>query len=124
LAAVVFSFACLLILAPFARVPMLRAPAFTSAYQSALCMADLITAVLLFGQFFRLRTGALLALASGYLYCSGFSMLHALTFPGALAPEGLLGAGPQTAAWIYVIWRMGFPLFVITYALLSARRER
>ena len=32
----------------------------------------------------------------------------ALTFPGAFAPTGLLGAGPQSAAWLNAFWRFGF----------------
>jgi diguanylate cyclase (GGDEF)-like protein len=32
---------------------------------------------------------------------------------------GLLGAGPQTTAWLYMFWHGGFPLFVIVYALLK-----
>ena len=44
---------------------------------------------------------------------------HALTFPGLFAPTGLLGAGPQTTAWLYMVWHGGFPLLVISYALLK-----
>src|SRR5262249_32711511 len=32
---------------------------------------------------------------------------------------GLLGAGPQTTAWLYFLWHGAFPLFVIAYALLK-----
>ena len=45
--------------------------------------------------------------------------MHALTFPGLFAPTGLLGAGPQTTVWLYMIWHGGFPLLVIGYALLK-----
>src|SRR3989442_9736977 len=49
---------------------------------------------------------------------------HALSFPGLFAPIGLLGAGPQTTAWLYMFWHGGFPLFVVAYVLLKdARRE-
>ena len=34
---------------------------------------------------------------------------------------GLLHAGPQTTAWLYVVWHAGFPLFVLAFAL---RRRR
>ena len=51
---------------------------------------------------------------------------HALSFPRLFAPEGLIGAGPQTTAWLYMIWHAGFPLAVIGYALLrdSPRARR
>ena len=106
---------------PFVRVPLMRMPAFIPAYEAALFFIDLITAVLLFEQVVRLRSGAVLALACGYLFDALIIVPHALTFPGAFAPAGLLGAGPQSTAWLYVFWHGGFPLFVIAYALLRRR---
>ncbi len=47
------------------------------------------------------------------------TVAHALTFPGLFAPTGLLGAGPQSTAWLYMFWHGGFPLLVIAYALLK-----
>ncbi len=72
----------------------------------------------MYEQFARLRSLALLALASGYLFDALIIVPHALSFPGAFVPGGMLGAGPQTTAWLYVFWHGGFPLFVIAYALL------
>jgi PAS domain S-box-containing protein len=108
---------------PFAHVPLPKLPAFVSSYESALAICDLITATLLFGKFTRLRSSALLALACGYLF-NGFTVVpHALTFPGVFSPTGLLGAGSQSTAWLYVFWHAGFPLFVLAYALLRPDAE-
>jgi PAS domain S-box-containing protein len=104
---------------PYAAVPLTPVPAFVASYQSALAVNDLITAVLLFSQFGILRSRALLLLASGYLFTAAAAFVHALTFPGLFAPAGLLNAGPQTTAWLYMIWHGGFPLFVLGYALLK-----
>ena len=111
-------FACAV---PFAGVPLAPVPAFVASYQSALAINDLITAVLLFSQFAILRSRALLLLTSGYLFTAMAAIVHALTFPGLFAPGGLLGAGTQTAVWLYMIWHGGFPLLVLGYALLKAR---
>lgn len=105
--------------APFARVPLAPVWAFIPMYESALVVNDLITAVLLFGQFGFLRSRALLALASGYLFTAFIAVAHALTFPGLFSPTGLLGAGRQSTAWLYMFWHGGFPLIVIAYALLK-----
>jgi Membrane-associated sensor, integral membrane domain len=43
---------------------------------------------------------------------------HVLTFPGAFAPSGLLGAGLSTAAWLFIFWHLGLPVSVIGYAYL------
>ena len=116
-AAIVVSIAFFAVAAPFAQVPLRPVLAFVPTYQSALIVLDLITAILLFGQLRYLRSAGLLALACGYLFTAFLAAAHALTFPGLFAPGGLLGAGPQTTAWLYMFWHGGFPLFVIAYAL-------
>jgi signal transduction histidine kinase len=44
---------------------------------------------------------------------------QALTFPGAFTPSGLLGAGLQSANWLYYFWFTGFPVSVIFYVVLK-----
>src|SRR6202043_1280557 len=92
------------------------------SYESALAINDLITAVLLFAQFSILRSRALLVLACGYLFTAAMVVVHVLTFPGLFSPTGLLGAGPQSTAWLYMFWHGGFPLTVIAYALTFQSR--
>ena len=111
-------------LAPFARIPLAQVWAFIPVYQSTIVITDLITAVLLFGQFAILRAPALLALASAYAFTALIAIPHALTFPGLFAPTGLLGAGPQSTAWLYMFWHAAFPLAVLAYVSLSARPSR
>ena len=106
--------------APFAKRPLLPVEAFLPIYQSALIISDLITAVLLYGQFAILRSRALLVLASAYLFSSLMAVAHALTFPGLFTTAGLF-AGQQTTAWLYFLWHGGFPLLVIAYALLAGK---
>jgi two-component system, sensor histidine kinase and response regulator len=118
---IVLSLVVFLVLAPFATVPLGRMDAFIPAYQSALILCDIITAALLFGQFAITRAAALLALAAGYVFCATMSAAHAATFPGLFAPRGLLGAGLQSTAWLYMFWHGGFPLAAIGYALLKGR---
>ena len=105
--------------APFAKAPLPPVPAFLPMYQSALVINELITSVLLLGQYAILRARALLVLACGFLFSACMAVSHALSFPGLFSPTGLLGAGPQTTAWLYFLWHGGFPLFIIAYALLK-----
>lgn len=104
--------------APLAKLPLRPVWGFIPSYQAALAMGDLITAVLLLTQFTILRSTGLLALALGYLFTALTAVAHTLSFPGLFAPGGLLGAGPQTTAWLYMAWHGGFPLAVIAYALV------
>ncbi len=120
LAVLLVSGAIFLALAPFAKRPLGQVWAFIPIYESALVINDLVTAVLLFGQFSILRSRALRVLASAYLFTAFMTIAHALTFPGLFAPTGLLGAGPQSTAWLYMFWHGGFPLLVIVYATLKS----
>src|SRR5215471_10272109 len=72
-----------------------RIDAFVPAYGTAVFVNELITAVLLFNQFVVLRSRALLAIASGYLFTALIVIPWMLTFPGVFMPNGLLGAGLQ-----------------------------
>jgi two-component system, sensor histidine kinase and response regulator len=107
---------------PFAKTPLQPLPGFIPVYQSALIVGDLITAVLLFGQHRVQREARLGLLASGYLFTALLAAVHLLSFPGLFAPTGLLGAGMQTTAWLYMAWHAGFPLFVIGYVMAGGRR--
>lgn len=105
--------------APFARHPLSPVPAFLPAYQSAVVICELITAVLLLGQFGILRSRRLLVLACAYLFSAFMAVAHAFSFPGLFTAGGLMGAGPQTTAWLYFFWHGGFPLLILAYALLG-----
>src|SRR5262245_5313404 len=103
--------------APFAKVQLPQVEAFIPVYESALTLNDLITAVLLFGQFSILRTPRMLILACPYLFPGLMVGAPMLSFPGLLAEGGLLSGGPQTTAWLYMFWHSAFPLLVMCYAL-------
>jgi PAS domain S-box-containing protein len=117
LTAVIISVTIFAIAAPLARLPLPRVPGFIPAYESALIISDLITAIFLFAQLAILRVRGVLVLASGYLFTALIAFAHMLTFPGAFAAAGLLGAGPQSTAWLYMFWHAAFPIAVIAYAL-------
>jgi PAS domain S-box-containing protein len=120
LVVVLLSAAVFVAVAPFAKTPLPQVWAFIPVYESALVVSDLITAVLLFGQFGFLRSPSLLVLATGYVFTAVSTLAHGLTFPGLFSPTGLLGAGLQSTAWLYMFWHAGFPLGVIAYAGLRA----
>ena len=108
-------------LVPLAKEPLPKVWAFIPIYEAALILNDLITALLLVAQFRIAHSKAVLVLAAGYLFTALATVAHGLSFPGLFTPSGLLGAGPQSTAWIYMFWHGGFPLFVIAYALMRGR---
>ncbi len=72
------------VIAPFASIQLDRVDVFIPVLQTVVSVVDLVTATLLFGQYSIQPQGALLALASGYLFSGSFAFLQTLAFPGGL----------------------------------------
>jgi signal transduction histidine kinase len=104
---------------PLSRLALGKFPAFIPAYGMAMCVNDSITAALLYAQYSILRSRALLILATGYLLTGLSAIPWMLTFPDVFAPHGLLGAGLQSTASIYILWHAAFVTSVIAYALMK-----
>lgn len=105
------------LLLPFAGKPAARIDVYIPVIQTVMCVADLITAVLLFSEYSVERRPAILVLASGYIASGSFAFLQTLAFPGGYGPNGAIGDGLNTPAWIFVLWHTTFPLAVAIYAL-------
>jgi signal transduction histidine kinase len=117
-----FLLALLLILVvtwPFAAIKLPEIAAFVPTLAGALFVSDCVTAALLFAQFSILRHWALLVIASGFWFSALIVVAHALAFPGAFTPTGVLGSGMQSAVWLYWLWHAGLPLAILGYALLK-----
>jgi signal transduction histidine kinase len=117
-----FGIFCALI--PFSRIALPRLEPFTPIYDSTLALNNLVTAGLLLVGFSRSRLSAVIVLASGYLFASLMALPHMAAFPGLFSSNGLLGAGPQTSAWLNVFRQGGFPLVVIGYAVLKRHEAK
>jgi signal transduction histidine kinase len=100
-----------------------RQDAFVPIANTIITINDVITAALLSTQYSVTRHRALLVLASGYLFKALLLIPHALTFPGAFAPAGLLGAHTQTTAWLYQAQHIAFLLAAIGYTMLRDRPD-
>jgi diguanylate cyclase (GGDEF)-like protein len=109
---------------PFASTPLPTVWAFIPIYESWLVVLDLITAVLLFGQYAIVRLRALLVLGSGYLFTAGMITAHALSFPGLFTLTGLFGGDGETTAWLYAFWKWGFTVSLLAYVLLKDDKSR
>jgi len=121
IAVVALSAIAFAVVAPLAKRQLAPLVAFIPIYQTALVVNDLVTALLLFGQFNFVRRRSVLVLACGYLFTAAIAAVHLLSFPALFSASGLLGAGPQTTAWLYMFWHAGFPACVVAYAWLKRK---
>jgi hypothetical protein len=108
-------FVAVAIVGPLATVYLGRVNAFIPVLQTVMCVVDLITAAMLFGQYSIRPKLSLLAVASGYVLSGSFAFLQTLAFPGAYSASGLIGDGVNTAAWIFVFWHASFDLSILVY---------
>ena len=112
-------FVVLILILTVRDIPLGQIDAFIPMIDASTTLVDLIIATLLYVQATVFRSRALGALATGYVFTGLILIPHALTFPGAFAPDGLLGAGVSTTAWIYVFWRTGLPIAIVAYVLFN-----
>ncbi|SFI28477.1 ATP-binding protein [Albimonas pacifica] len=113
--------AALLLVAPSATVRLPGTEPLTAAYVAATLICQMLTAGLLLGVNAVQPTRGLLTLAAGYLFAGAMIVPWGLSFPGAF--PALEGAGRLNAtATIAAVARLGFPLFVLAYALAPAGR--
>jgi signal transduction histidine kinase len=116
-------FALLLVILPLRAIQLAEVPAFIPVIDSIMLVGELITATLLYAQASVFRSRALTVLATGFLAAALLLIPHALTFPGAFGPHGLLGAGVNSTAWIASIRRAAFPISIILYVLVQRRES-
>ena len=110
-------FISIAIVGPLATISLGPVDAFIPVLQTVMCVVDLITAAMLFGQYSIRPKLSVLAVASGYVLSGLFAFLQTLAFPGGYSANGLIGDGVNTASWIFVFWHASFDLSVLAYIL-------
>ncbi|MFM0050656.1 sensor domain-containing diguanylate cyclase [Caballeronia grimmiae] len=111
-AAAALSIIAAVLIWPLAKNPGPVIPAFLPIFATWVTVTEGLTALLLWTQY--VVSGRLLfaALSGAYAFTGVIAAIQLLVFPGIFSPTGLLGAGPQTAIWIWVFWHGGFPALV------------
>ena len=104
---------------PLASVQVARVDAFVPAYATAMFLNDAVTSVLLVGQFLVLRARALLVIASAYLFAALMMIPWLITLPGVLSSDSVFASDLQSPTTFYILRHIGFPLLVISYAMLK-----
>ena len=111
------------VITAFGTTQLQQIEGFIPATEFVIFVSDLFTAALLLSHARIIGSHRLLVLACGYLFSALIVVSHALTFPGAFAPFGLLGAGLQTTPWLFIYWHLGFPASIIGYACLKDEKR-
>ena len=118
LATVGVLFVALAIVFVIPNVRLREVSAVVPMVDAIMIMGDLITATLLYVTASVFRSRALTVLASTFVFIALLLVTHMLTFPGAFAPTGLLGAGVNTTGWLFILRRASLPIAIIAYVLI------
>ncbi len=114
--ALVIIFAALL---PFSARPLPEVLAFIPAVFSAAALAQILTAILFLVQWRITGLAQLALLAIAYGSAALTSIAWVLTYPGVFSERGLLGSGPRTTGWLYLLDQFVFGALIIAYALID-----
>jgi len=103
--------AAVLAILPFGSVSLPVIVPFIPIFATTVFLVEGLTAYFLAIQFRASGETFLGALAGAYGFVMVTAILQLLIFPGVFSKTGLLGAGPQSAIWVWVIWHTGYPVF-------------
>ncbi len=101
-----------LIMLPSAKLQLQEIRPFLPMFAVTVFITEYLTGYLLFTHFRVLREPFLACLAGAYFFVAVMVSIQILIFPGVFSETGLLGAGPQSAVWLWTMWHGGFPAIV------------
>jgi signal transduction histidine kinase len=107
---------------PWGATPGPEIPAVIGVTGTIAFVAGLLTAYFVGSEYRRTGRTGLLYLTCAYLYGAVMAMLHALSYPGALLPQGI-GGTDQTFGWAFLAWRTGFAFIVLAAIILVGRSD-
>ena len=113
-------------LLPFAQDSGPELPGFNALFAGGVFVTEGVTCFLLMVLYRRQPRRSVLLLVAAYLYSALMSLGYLLAYPGAVAPGRPLMGTPQSIAWIYNCWIVGFALLtfaaVLVEVIYGARR--
>jgi len=101
---------------PLARISGGEVVAFLPSIYAVAIFAELLTAFLLWNQYRASGHPPIAVLALAYVGAALIATEYILAFPHAFA-EHFLGAGPQSAIWLYLIGHVFFTTYIVLFAL-------
>jgi len=112
--------------APFASLRGDPVPAFMPINVTMIAIIDLVTAFLFFRQCIASRLRSVVFFGSAYLWTGTIVIAYLVTFPDGNGTTYALGAGPQSAIWLWVCWKIGFVALILASVVeeIRSRGER
>lgn len=100
------------VIEPGAGAQLTQQPVFIPVMLALVGCFDVLSVVLLVGQFRDTGGPRVLALSCAYVFSLVTLLGWAAAFPGVFGPVGPLGGVPSTSPWLWVGWHTGFPVLL------------
>ncbi len=105
----------------FSKIEYVPIPDFISICGVSIFLISLQTSFLLYNQSKITQDGSDSLLASGYLLISFLVLGRTLFLPGTVLHSEYLNEDSQTSAWLWTIWHLIFPIYIIAYSLVNSK---
>ncbi len=109
---------------PFASLQLPAFPQVVPFYVAGVSLTELVTAFLLFSQFWQSGWPPLAVLGAAYLHTGLVVIPHMLFFPDPAVGLVHGASTAQLSAWLWHVWHIGFPALVLAYVLTLPRLGR
>jgi signal transduction histidine kinase len=106
---------------PMASLKLPPLPHIAGIYGASAAMIDFATFWLLMSAHQPPR--ALRIVAAAYLFAGLMAVLHVLSFPGALMAEASVIGNGNSVSWLFLAWRVGFPVFILWAVWVQTRPQ-
>lgn len=112
-----------ILLAAIAIAPQSMRPARWLFFDSATTVAQVATAVLLFGRFWQNRYLTTLLVACGFFFLALISIREQLALSGLIVAANVDGFFIARLLWLTAVAQLGFPLFILAATMSYLRRN-
>lgn len=105
----------------FGTIEYIPIPGFISICGISIFIVSLQTAFLLYNQSKIRFDSAIALLSSGYFLISFLVLGRIIFLPGALLTPEYINEESQISAWLWTIWHLVFPIYIILYSLIDSK---
>lgn len=113
---VIFAFVC-----SVSNIEYRPIPGFISICGVSIFIISLQTSFLLYNQSKIILDSANSLLASGYLFISFLVLGRTIFLPETFFPSDYLSQDSQVSAWLWTLWHMIFPVYLVLYSLINSK---
>ncbi len=109
---------------PLADMQLRAVPEANVMFCAVVIIGDVVTALILVGQFRATGRVPLLVLGGAYFFTACIVFAYLLYFAEVAPKYGLFAGAPQSGAWLWIFWHLAFPAGVLAFVAAERLARR